>query len=55
MIEVTKVQDPRADKLREWADARMDRQEATIEYIAMMADVELPEGDGTDVEVRDEG
>lgn len=45
MIDVKNVRDVRAEKQNEWAAAQIERQEATIEYIAMMADIDL-EGEG---------
>ena len=51
MIETRQVKDPRAEKLREAEQARVDRLDGLLEYVAMMADVELPE---TDEEERHE-
>jgi len=51
MIDVQKQHDPRAEKLLEWAGARDERQEAMIEYVAMMADVDLPEDEEVDGDV----
>lgn len=52
MIETRDARDPRAQKHEEWAQARAERQDAQLEYVAMMADVELPgdeEADHVDV------
>lgn len=50
MIKVKTTRDVRADKLREATNAeladqayRIERNEAITEYVAMMADVEIPE------------
>lgn len=50
MIETKRVADPRAEKLREWDEAAMAQIEANLDYVAMMADVDLPtwEEDETD-------
>ena len=50
MIEIRRVRDPRQEKLDEVRDAGIrqagdlgERNEALLEYVAMMCDVELPE------------
>lgn len=43
MIETNTPRDPRTEKLREWQDAQIERQAGLLEYVAIMADVELPE------------
>lgn len=47
---------PREEKELEYLKAKVDQQEAVIDYLAMMCDVELDEEDEAygDVEVRDE-
>ena len=52
MIEYRKVRDPRAEKLDEARDSRIqngadgiERVEGLLDYVAMMTDVELPEED----------
>jgi hypothetical protein len=50
MIETRTPRDPRAEKLREWQDAQIERQEGLLEYVAIMADVELPEEDAEGVD-----
>jgi len=42
MIDVKRVPDPRNEKLREWDEASLAQIEANLDYVAMMADVELP-------------
>ncbi len=54
MPNVRKVDNPREEKLREHVESLVGRQDALLEYVAMMADVELPE-EGEDEQVRDEG
>lgn len=43
MINVNKVRDPRGEKQREADEARIEELEALLDYVAMMADVDLPE------------
>ena len=45
MLETTGARDVRAEKLREWQDAQIDKQAGLLEYVAIMADVELPDDD----------
>ena len=55
MIEFGKVDDLSGEKKRELLEARIAKQEAITDYIAMMADVEIPEGgDGADGRVEAE-
>lgn len=43
MIDTEIVIDPRSERLRTLAEARADKYDGLLEYVAMMADVELPE------------
>ena len=43
MIDTMRIVDPRAEALRETDQDRLFRQEGLLEYVAMMADVELPD------------
>lgn len=46
MIETQKI-DPRTDKELEMSNAKAEKTDLLLEYVAMMCDVELPEeGDG---------
>lgn len=42
MIKVTDARDPRTIKQQELAAAEQAKQSALLEYVAIMADVELP-------------
>ncbi len=46
MIDVKDARDPRTVKQQEYAAAKVEEQAALLEYVAVMADVELPESDG---------
>lgn len=43
MIRIGKKQDPRQEKLYEDLAAKIEKQEALIDYVAIMADVDIPE------------
>ncbi|MBR3314218.1 MAG: hypothetical protein IKG18_08780 [Atopobiaceae bacterium] len=53
MIRQTGARDMRTEKDEENMASHADRQAMLLEYVAMMADVELPEEEGRDVEVRE--
>lgn len=55
MIEVVNAGNPRMVKDAELQAAKLEKQEALLEYVAMMSDVELPETEETDGQVRSEG
>ncbi len=50
MIDVSDARDPRMTKQQEFAAAEQAKQSALLEYVAIMADVELPtdESEATD-------
>ena len=50
MVETGAARDVRSEKLREWQDAQIERQAGLLEYVAIMADVELPEEEGAEDE-----
>jgi len=53
MIEVKSTGDPRAEKQREWLESKLDRQDAVIEYLAMMCDVEIEEEEDAQPNIED--
>lgn len=48
MIKTNDECNPRAEKLREHMEAKLSQQDATIAYVAMMADVDIDEEAGGD-------
>ncbi len=49
-IEVRNVRDPRVTKQQEYAASEQERQAGLLEYVAMMADIELPYDESEDSE-----
>ena len=47
MIDVQKI-DPKADKESEISNAKAEKLDLLIEYVAMMCDVELPDEEGAE-------
>jgi len=55
MINTNDERDPRTEKLREHMASQIDRQDATIAYVAMMADVDIDEeGDVYEPDVQED-
>lgn len=50
MIDVKTVPNPRGEKLREYDEAKVATLEANLDYVAMMADVDLPDWEEEDDE-----
>lgn len=50
MIETIRATDPRNEKMREYEQDCIERQNAMLWYVAMMADVDLPENDDTEAD-----
>jgi len=45
---------PREEKELEYLRAKVEQQEAALDYVAMMCDVEIEEEGEADVEIRDQ-